>query len=247
VLDATGATDVFGLSSGALVALEATRTLSTIRHVAAFEPPSSDRAPCPLPLRNRPRRRARHADHRHEAHRPRPADHRTPSPTRPGGRHARCSRPRGPPETRALPPPTAELARALPTISPSSRNSRTSRTSAPSPPKPCCSAPATARHPFDGHWTPLPPCSQRPSGSNWPVSATPRPGAPIAAATPRWWPPPCAASLTPRAEFSGGVSSMIRLGRRPSPVRRSSRTGRSRRAGPAADRLCHDRIWGTEV
>lgn len=39
LLDATGATDVFGLSSGAFVALEAARTLAAVRRVAAFEPP----------------------------------------------------------------------------------------------------------------------------------------------------------------------------------------------------------------
>ncbi|GAA3236038.1 alpha/beta fold hydrolase [Nonomuraea helvata] len=39
VLDATGATDVFGLSTGALVALEAARALPGIRRVAAFDPP----------------------------------------------------------------------------------------------------------------------------------------------------------------------------------------------------------------
>ncbi|MFI7642465.1 alpha/beta fold hydrolase [Nonomuraea sp. NPDC049400] len=39
VLNATGATDIFGLSTGALLALEAARTLPNIRRVAAFEPP----------------------------------------------------------------------------------------------------------------------------------------------------------------------------------------------------------------
>ncbi|MEQ4722108.1 alpha/beta hydrolase [Nonomuraea sp. B19D2] len=39
ILNATGATDIFGLSTGALLALEAARTLPNIRRVAAFEPP----------------------------------------------------------------------------------------------------------------------------------------------------------------------------------------------------------------
>jgi len=39
VLDATGAGDVFGVSSGAIVALEATLRLPQVRRVAIFEPP----------------------------------------------------------------------------------------------------------------------------------------------------------------------------------------------------------------
>lgn len=39
ILDATGATSVWGLSSGAILALEAARTMPRIRKVAAFEPP----------------------------------------------------------------------------------------------------------------------------------------------------------------------------------------------------------------
>ena len=39
-MDATGATTVFGLSSGAVITVEATRTLDKVQRAVVYEPPS---------------------------------------------------------------------------------------------------------------------------------------------------------------------------------------------------------------